>query len=101
MDEEYNSLMNAGTWTLVDKPMDKNIIGCKWVYKIKTDAQGHIMRYKARLVAQGYAQEYMVDYEEVFSPVVRQTTFRTLLAVAGKQKLIIRHYDVKNAFLNY
>lgn len=71
MDEEYNSFMNAGTWTLVDKPMDKNIIGCKWVYKIKTDAQGHIMRYKVRLVAQGYAQEYMVDYEEVFAPVVR------------------------------
>lgn len=94
MDEEYNSFMNTGTWTLVDKPMDKNIIGCKWVYKIKTDAQGHIMRYKVRLVAQGYAQEYMVDYEEVFAPVVRQTTFLTLLAVAGKQKLI-RHYDVK------
>lgn len=98
--EEYDSLINACTWTLVDKPVNKNVIGCKWVYKEKTDAQGHIQRYKARLVAQGYTQEYGVDYGEVFAPVVRQTTFRTLLAVAGKQNLTVRHYDVKNAFLN-
>src|SRR5580765_4528437 len=100
MKEEYDSLINACTWTLVDKPVNKNVIGCKWVYKAKTDAQGHVQRYKARLVAQGYTQEYGVDYEEVFAPVVRQTTFRTLLAVAGKQNLTVRHYDVKNAFLN-
>lgn len=73
MNEEYNSLMNACTWTLVDKPMDRNIIGCKWIYKMKTDAEGQVMRYKARLVAQGYAQEDGVDYEEVFAPVSRQT----------------------------
>lgn len=100
MNEEYDSLMKARTWTLVDKPVNKNIVGCKWVYKTKTDAQGHIIRYKARLVAQGYSQEYGVDYEEVFAPVARQTTFRTLLAVAGKQQLVVQHFDVKNAFLN-
>lgn len=100
MNEEYDSLMKAGTWTLVDKPIDKNVVNYRWIYKAKTDAQGHITRYKARLVAQGYTQEYGVDYEEVFAPVVRQTTFRTLLAVAGKQKLTVRHLDVKNAFLN-
>lgn len=100
MQDEYDSLLNAGTWTLVNKPMDKEVIGCKWIYKVKTNAQGHIVRYKARLVAQGYAQEYGVDYDEIFAPVARHTTFRTLLAVAGNQKLIVRHYDVKNAFLN-
>lgn len=57
-----------------------------------------MQRYKARLVAQDYIQEYGMDYEEVFAPV--RQTFRTLLAVAGKQNLTVRHYDVNNAFLN-
>jgi len=100
MKEEYDSLINANTWTLVDKPINKNVVGCKWVYKAKTDAQGHVVKHKARLVAQGYTQEYGIDYEEVFAPVARQTTFRTLLAVAGKEGLTVRHFDVKNAFLN-
>lgn len=100
MDEEIRSLEENHTWEIVDLPKGSKVVGCKWVYKIKTDENGIISRYKARLVARGYTQKYGIDYKEVFAPVVRQTTFRTLLAVAGKRKLAVKHYDIKNAFLN-
>lgn len=100
MDEEIRSLQENNTWEIVDSPTGSKTIGCKWIYKLKTDANGTIQRYKARLVAQGYTQRYGIDYSEVFAPVVKQTTFRTLLTIAGKKKMIVKHYDVKNAFLH-
>ena len=77
MDSEYGSLLQKDTWDLVDLPEGKNLVGCKWVYKVKRTAEGAIDRYKARLVAQGFSQEYGVDYEEVYAPVVRYTSVRT------------------------
>jgi len=56
MDKEHNALMNNQTWHLVPPPKGKNIIGCKWVYKVKRKVDGTIDRYKARLVAKGYRQ---------------------------------------------
>lgn len=76
------------------------IIGSKWVFKLKKDEKGKIIRYKARLVALGYNQEFGMDYHEVFAPVVKQMKLRTLLTIAGRDKLQVRHYDIKNAFLN-
>lgn len=70
------------------------------MFKIKRDVNGNVSRYKARLVAQGFSQKYGTDYDEVFAPVVRQTTFRTLLSVAAKRKYNVQHYDIKTAFLN-
>jgi len=99
LDEEYESLI-AKTWKLVEAPKDAKIIGSKWVFKLKKDEEGKIIRYKARLVALGYNQEFGMDYHEVFAPVVKQTTLRTLLTIAGRDKLQVRHYDIKNAFLN-
>ena len=76
------------------------IIGCKWVFKLKTNAEGVVTEHKARLVAQGFSQKYGIDYDEIFAPVVRASTFRTLLAIAGKENLKVHHYDVKTAFMN-
>jgi hypothetical protein len=76
------------------------MVGCKWVYKIKTCFNGTIDRNKTRLVARGFTQEYDVDYEETFAPVARPSSVRALLAVAASQHWSLCQMDVKNAFLN-
>jgi hypothetical protein len=100
MDEEVKSIKECKVWDLVDLPKDRKAIGCKWVFKVKKDENGNVSRYKARLVAKGFSQKYGVDYDEVFAPVVRSTTFRTLLSIAGNRNYRVKHYDVKTAFLN-
>jgi hypothetical protein len=83
MDEEMAALDANVTWELVALPKDKKVIGCKWVYKVKHNADGFVSRYKARLVAKGYAQTYGVDYEETYSPVAKMTIVRTIIAMAA------------------
>ena len=100
MSDEYNSLTTHGTWDLVDLPEGKNLVGSKWVYKIKRDASGEIDRFKARCVAQGYSQEYGVDFDEVFAPVARYKSIRSLLAIANQFNLEVHQMDVVTAFLN-
>ena len=60
-----------------------SVIGCRWMYKIKTNFDGSIERYKARLFAKGYSQQYGMDYEETFAPVVKMTTIHTPIVVAS------------------
>lgn len=100
MQEEMDSLNQNGTWILTELPKDRKAIGCKWVYTCKYLADGSVARFKARLVAQGFSQKYGTDYDAVFAPVVRQASFRTLLAVAAKKEMIVLHFDAKTAFLN-
>ena len=77
-----SGFIGTHTWDLVDLPPNKFVVGCKWVYKIKTHADGSIDHYKARLVEKGFTHEYDIDYEETFAPVARLTLVRSLIAMA-------------------
>ena len=99
MNEELNGLHKNQTWNMVDLPLGQSVVGCRWVYKIKTKVDGFVERYKARLVAKGFTQEYDIDYEETFAPVARHTSIRYLIAVAI-YRWPIYQMDVKNAFLS-
>jgi hypothetical protein len=85
MKEELDALHKNNTWDMVDLPPEESVVGCKWVYKIKTCSDGTVDRYKARLVARSFTQEYGVDYEETFAPVARLTFVHALLAVAASR----------------
>ena len=79
MKKEISALEGHDTRELVDLPEGRNLVGCKWVFKVKKDAQGEISKFKARLVAQGYSQEFGIDYNEVFAPVARYKSIRSVL----------------------
>jgi hypothetical protein len=100
MDREMESIEKNRTWELVKLPVGKEPIGLKWVYKLKKNSDGEVVKYKARLVAKGYVQKYGIDFEEVFAPVARLDTVRTVLAFAANNGWKIHHLDVKSAFLH-
>jgi histone deacetylase 1/2 len=100
MNNEHTALLKNKTWHLVPPPKGKNIIGCKWVYKIKRKADGSIDQYKAQLVAKGYKQRYGIDYEDTFSPVVKAATIRLILSIVVSKGWSLRQLDVQNAFLH-
>ena len=100
MKEELDALHKTITWDLVDLPSGKSAIGCKWVYKIKTRSDGTVDRYKARLIARGFTQEYGIDYENTFAPVAQFSSIKTLIAVSATGKCPLFQMDVKNVFLN-
>ena len=99
-DCEYQSLMENKTWELVELPTNRKTIGSKWVFKVKYGKHGEVDRFKGRLVAKGYSQKYGVDYDETFSPVLRFSSLRILLAYAVQKKMLVHQMDVTTAFLN-
>ena len=98
--DELDSMYKNQVWELVDLPKGHKTIGNKWILKVKRKADGSIERYKARLIAKGYTQREGIDYEETFSPVVRITSIRLLLAFVVNFDLELHQMDVKTAFLN-
>ena len=97
---ELDSIAENEVWDVVDRPSDKAVIGTKWVFKIKRNAENIPEKYKARLVAKGYNQEYGIDYYETFSPVVKVQTLRTIFAIAANHGLSVHQVDINTAFLN-
>jgi len=100
MRSEIAALHANSNWSLVPFDPSMNVVGCRWVYKIKRRADGAIDRYKACLVARGFTQQEGIDYLETFSPVVKPTTVRLVLALAISTNWQIHQLDVHNAFLN-
>lgn len=97
--DQLQSLEANHTWDIVDAPRDINLIDTKWVFKIKMLPNGQIDRYKARLCARGFTQEYGIDYLDTFSPVIRMESLRILLALAAVRDLEVHQMDVVSAYL--
>lgn len=100
VDSEYNALIKNNTWSICELPKNRHAVSCKWVFKLKRNAQGEIDKYKARLVARGFSQREGFDYMETYSPVAKLTTLRILLSVANHMNMFVHQMDVKSAFLN-
>jgi hypothetical protein len=81
MKDEMKALERNATWDLVEFPRDKKTVGCKWVYKLKKGVDDKVERYKARMVAKGYSQKEGIDFCEIFSPVVKYISIRSVLAL--------------------
>ncbi|CAI7759683.1 unnamed protein product [Closterium sp. NIES-54] len=99
IESELKSIEENGTWELVELPEGRKAMTSKWLFKIKSDADGKIERYKSRLVAKGYQQKEKVDNKELFAPVVKPTTLRTLLAGAAIKRWVVKQMYVTTAFL--
>lgn len=97
---ELKSQRENQTWEEAELPPGRKVVGCRWVFKRKYDEDGNVIQYKARLVAQGFNQVYGVDFDEIFAPVAKQVTFRTLLTIAARRGMLVKHLDVKTAYLN-
>ena len=100
MKTEMKSLNDNDVWELVELPSGRKKVGSKWVYTMKTGADGNVERYKPRLVAQGYTQKFGTDYDKTFCPVARQESLRVLLALSVQYGLKLHQVDVTTEFLN-
>ncbi|KAK0595321.1 hypothetical protein LWI29_005623 [Acer saccharum] len=99
INDEMESIMGNKTWKLVDLPPKSKPIGCKWILKKKMKVDGTIDKFKARLVAKGFTQKEGLDYFDIYAPVARTATIRTLIALASIYCLEIHQMDVKRLFL--
>ncbi|KAL8098650.1 hypothetical protein AgCh_031421 [Apium graveolens] len=100
MNQELDALELNNTWEVTKLPVDCHAIGCKWIYKTKFLPDRSIDKHKARLVILGCQQKYCIDFAEIFAPVTKLTTVRTLLAVAAMENWFTCQMDVSNAFLH-
>ena len=94
-ESELESLRKNDTWVVEKVPTERNIVGCRWLFRRKEDG-----RFKVRLVAKGYSQELGMDFTETFAPVGKFTTLRVLLALVAENDWELHSMDVKTAFLN-
>jgi hypothetical protein len=83
MEEEMSMIQKNKTWNLVDRPEGRKVIGVKWIFKTKFNADNFINKYKAKFEVKGYAQIFDVDYSDTFAPVARLDTIRLLLAITA------------------
>ena len=100
MNEEIKSLHDNHTWELIKKPPGSRVVNCKWIFKKKEGIQGvEPDRLKARLVARGFTQKEGIDFNEVFSPVVKHSSIRILMATVSEFGLLLEKIDVQTTFL--
>lgn len=96
---EFDAQLKNQTWHLVPPAPHQNLVGNKWVLRIKQLLDGSLDKYKGRLVAKGFTQRPGINFYETFSPAIKSTTIRTVLKVAVSKNWCLRQIDVNNAFL--
>jgi hypothetical protein len=100
MQEEIDSIKRNQTWEVADLSQGHRAITLKWVYKLKRNEAGEIVKHKARLVARGFVQQEGIDFDEVFAPVACMESVRLLLTLVAQEGWQVHHMDVKSVFLN-
>jgi hypothetical protein len=100
MQSEMDAVEKNCTWELADFPRGHSAITLKWVFKLKRDEAGAIVKHKARLVAHGFMQREGIDFDDTFAPVAQMQSVRLLFALAAQEGWRVHHMDVKSAFLN-
>lgn len=100
MEEELKALKLNNTWSLVPCTSSMNIVGSKWVFRVKKNIDCSFQRCKARLVAKGFHQNAGIDYGETFNPVVKASTIRVIFTIVVTENWVVRQLDINNAFLN-
>ncbi len=98
--DEIQSHLENGTWVLTQLPKGHKAIGCRWVFKVKRNADGSVERYKARLVAKGFSQRPGLEYDETFASTLKWSTLRIILAIAALDDLEVESIDFSTAYLN-
>jgi hypothetical protein len=98
--DKLGSIRENKTWSLVDLPRGHKAISLKWVFKLKHDEHGEVVKHKAQLVAKGYVQRQGIDFDEVYAPVARMESVRIMLILATHLNWSVHHIDVKSSFLN-
>ena len=82
MVEEYESIVKNSAWEIVPRPVDKLVVGSRWIYKVKQATDGIVEKYKARFVARGFSHIEGIHYDETFALVVRYSSIRSILALS-------------------
>jgi hypothetical protein len=100
MQSEMDTVEKNCTWGLADLPRGHNAITLKWVFKLKRDEAGAIVKHKARLVARGLVQREGIGFDDTFTPMARMESVCLLFALAAQEGWRVHHKDVKSAFLN-
>jgi hypothetical protein len=100
MEEEYDALITNNTWDLVPHPLGSNVVTDKWIFELKFNFDDILEWYKVRWVIHSFTQRHDIDYDEIFSPVVKPATVRTVLSLVVSRSWPIHQLDVKNVFLH-
>lgn len=100
MQSEIDGLKSQKVWDVVEMPVDKNVVDCKWVLRVKRNSDGSIQKFKARLVARGFSQVPGADFNETYCPVVKRRSVRLLIAICIENGWTLEFLDVEGAYLN-